>query len=541
MNVVIYARYSCSGQREESIEGQLQVCQKYARENNLTIIKKYIDKAKTGRSDDRPQFQQMITDSGKREFEAVLVYSLDRFSRDMYKSMYYELKLQKSNVSLMSATENFANTASGRFYKNMMMCNSQFFTDELSQKVKRGLYVNAEKGLMNGGVIPFGYKLIDKKLVVDNTTAPYVERIFQMYADGKRCIDIIKYLNSHGMRTARGTAFNRNSLHTILNNRKYIGEYKYGDVIIKEGVPRIINDDLFNEVAEILVKNKHNAGHNKAKIEYLLTTKLFCGNCKSPMVGISGTSRHNKTYYYYSCNESRKKRCKKRNVRKELIEDLVVNKCREMLTDENINKITREIIKVGKKQKDNTNLKYLKNQIKQTQQQIENLITALSMCNIDNVRKDIFDKIAKLEAKHAEFEKELSVENLRHIELTETDIKFFLTRLKDGDINDIKYRKTLVNIFVNSVYLYDDRATIIFNVGNTKITVDDLLLNEIEKSFADFKDLYSNNFGVPITPNRFLPVWGYYYINRGFEHVAPNFAFACSLRKFGRTVRGTVR
>lgn len=494
INVVIYARYSCSGQREESIEGQLKVCHEYAIKNNLTIIHEYIDKALTGRSDDRPQFLQMIEDSKKREFQAVLVYAIDRFSRNMYKTMYYEDKLEKNKVYLISATEIFDNTATGKFCKHMMMGNAQYYSDNLSQRVTIGLQLNAEKGIMNGGIAPFGYKFVEQKLEIDEDTAPYVKRIFQMYADGKKCTDIIEYLNAHGLRTAKGCEFGRNSLHTIFNNRKYIGEFKYGDVIIPDCVPRIIDDDLFNQVANILVKNKHNAGHNKAKVDYLLTTKLFCGHCKSPMVGISGTSKYKKTYYYYSCNEFRKKNCKKRNVRKDLIENLVVSKCLEMLTDDNISKIAKEIIKENKKDNDNANIKYIKKQMNKNQQQQANLIESLSMCNIDTVRKSIFDKIEKLQIAYSELEKELSIERLKNIELTENDILFFLNRFKNGNIDDIKYRKALIDIFVKSIYLYDDKVTIIFNVDNISVTIDDVILDKINKSS---KNLYSNSSVVP--------------------------------------------
>ena len=95
MNAVIYARYSSDSQREESIEGQLRECREYAERNNMTIVGTYIDRALSAKTADRPEFQHMIKDSAKELFEIVLVWKLDRFSRDRYDSAHYKHILKK--------------------------------------------------------------------------------------------------------------------------------------------------------------------------------------------------------------------------------------------------------------------------------------------------------------------------------------------------------------------------------------------------------------------------------------------------------------
>ena len=128
----------------------------------------------------------------------------------------------------------------------------------------------------------------------------------------------------------------------MLKSKKYIGVYTYGDIEVPDGIPRIISDELFYIATDVLVKNKKHAGWSKAKAEYLLTTKLFCGHCKSLMVGVSGHSSTRKAYNYYSCNNTRlkSKKCNKKLESKDLIEDLVIKKCLEILTDKNIEKIS---------------------------------------------------------------------------------------------------------------------------------------------------------------------------------------------------------
>ena len=150
MNVVIYTRFSSHNQTEQSTIGQIKVCKEYAKRNNLNIIKIYIDEEKTGTNDNRPQFKQMILDSKKKTFEAVLVYQLDRFARSKYDSVINKGILQKNGVKVISARENISDDASGILMETLLEGIAEYYSVELSQKVKRGLDINAEKCLSLG-------------------------------------------------------------------------------------------------------------------------------------------------------------------------------------------------------------------------------------------------------------------------------------------------------------------------------------------------------------------------------------------------------
>ena len=129
---------------------------------------------------------------------------------------------------------------------------------ELAQKIKRGMDLNGEKCLVTGGGTALGYKIdkATKKYVIDETTAPIVKRIFEMYADGATVADICRYMNSHGVTTSRGNEFNKNSLRKMLQNKRYIGIYTYKGTETPGGMPRIIDDELFQRVEEKMQKNK---------------------------------------------------------------------------------------------------------------------------------------------------------------------------------------------------------------------------------------------------------------------------------------------
>lgn len=154
INAVIYARYSSHNQREESIEGQLKVCYEYAEQNNINVIREFIDRAQTGTNDNREQFQKMIAESNKHYFQVVLCYQFDRFARNRYDSATNKNKLKKNGVKVISARENISEDASGVLMESVLEGMAEYYSVELSQKVKRGMGINAEKGLYNGGTIP---------------------------------------------------------------------------------------------------------------------------------------------------------------------------------------------------------------------------------------------------------------------------------------------------------------------------------------------------------------------------------------------------
>ena len=386
MNVVVYARYSSHNQNEQSIEGQLEYCRNYAKQHNYNIIGEYIDRAQSGTNDDRPEFKKMIEDSNKKTFEGVLVYQLDRFARSRYDSAVNKAKLKKNGVRVFSARENISDDASGVLMESVLEGMAEYFSAELGQKVKRGMKINADNCYYNGGTVPLGLKLIEvdsnitdatgkivkkKKYAIDEDTAPIVQKIFEMYNNGDLMADIIRYMNDRNIKTVTGYDFNRSSIRRILLNKKYIGIYTYNGVETPDAIPRIIDDASFNKVHDIMFKNKKAPARARAKTEYLLTTKLFCGHCKESMTGYSGTSKTGKLHNYYMCNNARKKLCDKKSVQKDYIEDLVVEQAREVLTDDNIKRIAEEVVKIADKERESTALKRLNKMLKENEQEIE--------------------------------------------------------------------------------------------------------------------------------------------------------------------------
>ena len=486
MNAVIYARYSSDKQTEASIEGQLKTCYDFCKAREIVVIGEYIDRAISGTSDKRPEFQQMIADSKNKQFEAVIVYQLDRFARNRTDSAVYKHKLKQSGVKVLSARENTdSDDASNIILESVLEGMAEYFSRELSQKVSRGMRLKAEKGLSVGGQLPFGYKIVgekgSRKYDIDEPNASMVREIFKQYASGKTMLEVCHFLNAKGIKTVWGKPYGRSSLYNILKNKKYTGFYCYSDIIIKDAMPRLVSDEVFEEVQVKLAMNKKACARNKAIIEFLLTTKLFCGHCKTSMCGVSGTSGTGKKHSYYACRKAMKRECNKKQVQKQWLEDLVIKKCRELLTDENIELIATAVVEASERAGDNSILKMLQKQYKDYERKQANLMSAVSECPIDTVRKGLYDELSVVMNTKQELETQLAIEgNRAKGKLTKNQVKFFFGKLKSGDANDIKVRKALIAVFVNAIYLYDDKITFILNAGDKPVEITESLLNEIE-------------------------------------------------------------
>lgn len=491
MNIVIYARFSSHSQNEQSIEGQLKVCYEYAKQHNYTIIHEYIDRALTGTTDNRPEFKKMIEDSNKKSFQGVLVYQLDRFARNRYDSATYKSKLKNNGVRVYSARENITDDASGVLMEAVLEGMAEYYSKELSQKIRRGMDINASKCLCTGGNIALGYKVDeDKRFIIDEKSAPTIRTIFEMYANGKTVAEVINHLNELHIRTSRGGEFNKNSLRKMLKNKRYIGIYTYKDKEIKDGMPRIIEDELFCKAQDIMNTNKKAPAKAKAKQEYILTTKLFCGHCKEMMRGYGGTGKLGKSHYYYACNGKIKKVCNKRIVKKEYIEDLVIDHCKKQLTDKNIAKIVKEVVACCEKEKNNSNVKHLDKLLKDNERKRKNLMNAIMECSDEVLRKNLYEQSPILESEKQNIEKRIALEEIGQVGFTESEIKFFLSQLKKGNINDLKYRKMLVTVFANAIYLYDNnggerdkiKMSLILNTSTVPVDITADVLEEIEEN-----------------------------------------------------------
>ena len=296
---------------------------------------------------------------------------------------------------------------------------------------------------------------------------------FQRYNDGATMKELMNWLNDSGVTTNRNQKFTYNSVQTLLTNKRYIGENHFKDIVMPDSIPAIVDKDLFEEVQQKIKKNSRAPARHKAEDDYLLTTKLFCGMCGAMMFGECGTGRNKVVHHYYKCATAKRfKTCKKKTVRKEWLEDLVIAETMKLIQDDAvIDAIVAEVMEL--QDQENTTLPLLEKQMREVENGIENMLNAIQAGVLTNSTKS---RLEKLEAQQKELEVRIAEEKIARPRLSENQVRFWLTRFRKLDPNVKSHRETLINTFVNAVYLYDEKVLITFNYkdGTKTITFDEI-------------------------------------------------------------------
>lgn len=413
-NAVIYARYSCEKQNEQSIEGQLRVCNEFAERNGYFIVHNYLDRAVSGKNDHRKEFQQMLKDSANHAFDYVIVYKLDRFARNRYDSAINKALLKKNGVRVLSACEQITDSPEGIILESMIEGYAEYYSAELAQKVKRGMRESCLKGNAAGIQPILGYTIINKKYAIVESEAMIVRKMFDDYNNGVTIKEIVEWLKNSGVRTHKGNIFSFGRVSDLLHNQKYIGKCKYGGEVYDNIVPPIIDEKVFYKAQERLSQNVHKAARAKATEKFILSGKLVCADCGSLMTGESGKSKTGEVYLYYKCSKKKKgtERCPSRAVKKDDIENSVYKAILSALNDDNfIAEVAEQAVEIHNKDlTESRELKLLKQQKSEVDRKLNNITEAIcngifntmtqtKMVELTNISNDLQVKIMEEESR----------------------------------------------------------------------------------------------------------------------------------------------
>ncbi len=453
---VVYARYSSDAQTEQSIEGQLRVCKEYAEKHGILIVDTYIDRAMTGTNDMRPDFQRMIRDSAKRQWSYVIVYKLDRFSRDRYAMAVHKHTLQHNGVKLVSAMENIPDGPEGIMLESLLEGMNQYYSAELAQKVKRGMRETRQKGNYHGGPLLYGYRVDGRKLVIHEEHAEVVRYIYEEYARGVFAKDIITSLTEKGI-LYKGKPFCRNTIYGILSNPKYSGVYMLGDEVVDKVYPQIIPTELCNIVRAKCEANKN--GKRSTEVVYLLRQKVKCGCCGQNMIAESCLSRTGIRRYYYKCRgrKSLRNGCTQTIFRKDVLEQYVIDNILVQLSQPSqIEYVTKKLLEIQEQSLQmNTVLSIYQKEQKQNETAIYNIMAAIEG---GVFTKTTSKRLHELEERQEELERLIAVESCKtQVKLTAHEIRqFYKTALAMKP-------EMLVSYLVKSVVVNDDEIQIYYN------------------------------------------------------------------------------
>lgn len=470
-NAICYYRCSSDAQRDVSIIQQKDAAHEYAEHHGYHIIKEYDDPAYSGTRDDRPAFQLMLYEVEKLRPAYLILWKTDRLSRDRIDAVIAKKRLRECGVKIVYVAESIPDDdeATQILMESIYEAMAASFIVSHRKNVVRGMTYNAENAFYNG-VKMLGYVgQVNHKYEVDPATAPTVRRIFKEYTEGVPMQKICDSLNNAGMKTVRGNKFTVNSLRNILVNRAYIGEYKFGDTLITDGMPRLIDDETFQKAQSRLEANKRGGKgaikklHPEIEIEdYWLSGKLYCGLCGGPMQGVSGTSKTGTLYYYYSCLNYRKHACALKYQRKSLLEKIVLYTLDDLIIDPALRILIAQKCYAYYQAQNDDNGAYeasIKAQLKDVEGKLANIMKALEAGIFNNTTAE---RMNVLENQKSMLNDALLAEqNRKKYDLTLNDIVKFLSGLI-GDINNPDTRRRLLEFFIDKIYVYPDKMVLTF-------------------------------------------------------------------------------
>ena len=489
---VAYARFSSDLQREESIEAQTRAIQQYCDANGFVLLTVFADRGISGTSDKRPEFQKMISMATKGDVDAVIVHKLDRFARNRYDSAFYKNILKKNNVKLISVLENLQDSPESVILESVIEGMNEYYSLNLSREVRKGLQENALECKVTGGPPALGYS-VDRntqKYIINEYEAEAVRLIFRMYLEGYSYTEIIDTLNTKGYRTRRGISFAKNSLYAILRNERYTGVYIYvkdstknpkgkyvrhgeydPDAVIRipGGIPAIISEDDFHRVQAKMKERQHKAAKFSAKQEYLLSGKIYCGECGSPYAGNSRKPRPDHPLYIsYKCTRrnQRDTKCNNPEINRDKLERLVLERLSEVLFNTDV--IPRLVEQYNEYIAEKTGSAKERTLALQTElRDVERKITNTVNLMIETGSAAFKDKLNELEQSKekllfelTEAEAALKQENFSEEQISKL-FHIAEQQLKNGTLAN---RRLVIDQYINKVLIYPDKIEVYMNL-----------------------------------------------------------------------------
>ena len=467
-NAVIYARYSSEKQTENSIDFQLRAAHAYCEAKGFAVVGEYIDRAISGTSDNRPEFQRMITDSKRQGFAFVIVYRYDRFARNRYDSAIYKKQLEINGVRVLSTEESIGVGDESIILESIYEAMAESYSRRLSKVVTQGMRETAMKGLSTGGNLSYGLKVVDRKITIDDSLVPPIQYCFEARAEGVSKTKIAEELNRRGYKTKTGKPFTLNTVTQIITNPTYKGVNNYAG--IERSCPAIVDVALWEKANDLETREKKRYGQNAKNTFYPLTGKLFCGTCGAAMIGDSASGHMGKQYTYYTCAKKKNHHaCTKRSERTEFLENFLCEQTIRFLNNTDLGELAKNVHNAAKDPSVNRRIADTRKRITAIDRELDTVADALIKTTSLSMIKRINEKAESLEKQRNTLDAELRDLTSRDARQPNvSEIKDYLFEFAKGDPSDETFRYRMIRTFINCIYLFDDKLIVYYNATKMK-------------------------------------------------------------------------
>ena len=487
----IYARVSSEKQDTDlSISAQLKAIREYAARNNYHVVREFVDEAESGKTAARPAFREMVSMARRpqKPFDLILVWKYSRFARSREDSIVYKTMLRKNSVQVISITEPFEDTPTGRLLEAMIESLDEFYSANLGEEVTRGMRESASRGFYLSSSPPYGYRKVkvkdgDKerpKLEIDTHRAATVASIFKGVIQGKGLKEIVKELNSSGIAAPKGKSWGKTSIHMILTNETYTGTLIWGrnskrnlsPIRVENAWPAIVNRETFDKVqAQLKDRAPAQLNPRRAASPYLLSGIARCGHCGKALIGQEAKGGQ---FSYYVCGTLLKKgagSCQAHYLNSRKFEGLVVGKIKEhILTEENL----KELVRLVNEEMDSASSEYqdeldtISGEVVDINHRLERLYDALETGKIG--LEDVAPRIQQLRHRQQQqqarkWELEALLSN-RRVELAnlETVTQYVADLRNLLNESSLTERKAFIRSFVKEVQVTGDEVLLTYTM-----------------------------------------------------------------------------
>ena len=269
---------------------------------------RYDDGGYSGGNMKRPALQQLLADCEAGLVDIIVVYKIDRLSRSICDFADLSKKFDEWGTQFVAVTQEINTaTSAGRMMLNILITFAQYEREVITERVRDKMAASRKKGKWVGGSVPMGYRVENKKLVVEPEEARVIQRIFQRFIEIQSPTLIAQELNKDGIRTKQGKAWDKPHIYRILSNHTYIGQVKYKGSICEGEQNAIVELDVWNRTREILALNEPVPRQTK-RMETIAPLKgiLRCGHCDCAMMP-TYARKNGKRYFYYLCSRDSKR------------------------------------------------------------------------------------------------------------------------------------------------------------------------------------------------------------------------------------------